>query len=837
MVARALSHLRPLTMLWVVLAVVAALVARSARLVAVEEDAGEERTRSESPVLMPDEALAAFEIEPGYAIALFAAEPMIEDPVAMAFDEDGRLWVVEMRSYMPNVEGAGELVPVSRVVVLEDTDADGRADRSTVFLDGLVLPRAILPCFGGLLVIEPPNLLFCRDTNGDGRADEKRVLLTGFDGHENPEHAGNALRWGVDNWIHLSQFKIDVKFDGQSVQTRAVPVQGQWGMTLDEWGRLYTTPNSESLRGDLLPRHYARRDASSPNIRTVYHKVGRDAATFSIRLNTGVNRGYQRNILRDDGRLASLTAACGPAMCHSSRWDDAMRGSVFVCEPAGNLVKLIRRDHDAAGLPFWVNAFNDREFLASRDERFRPVEAQFGPDGALYIADMYRGVIQHRIYLTEYLSKEIRARNLEKPLGMGRIWRITPEKSEVIPTRQLSRASDEELVELLNHEEQWYRLTAQRLLVERRATGVASAIRALGDNLSPWARLHGLWTLEGIGALVREDIERALSDGHPAVASAGCQLAERDLDAELIDRIAALAAAGPILLRAQAALSLGGDSDAAFSTLAGLARGHAEDAILRSAIVSSLSPHQGRALRELAIDAAWPRHDSDRAMLTELADAALRGSGAVDLVELVVALASDRTATAELLLARVAAWQRLNDARPRQLGLVREPAGWEALLASSHGRFGDHAARINGFLAWPGRAYDAPAQLTSDQEQLFARGARLYAYCQGCHGADGEGMGSQYPPLAGSPRVLGDAGLLTRVLLHGLEGQLTREGRTFNESMPPAPLGSDRDFAAVMTYIRRSWGNDAEAVDARFVEQVRRETRGRNRPWRADELE
>ena len=837
MVLRAITRLRPLTILWVVLVVGAALVARGGRLVDVEAVAEGEKQRAESPVLMPDEALAAFEIEPGYEIALFAAEPMIEDPVAMAFDEDGRLWVVEMRSYMPNVEGAGELVPVSRVVVLEDTDADGRADRSTVFLDGLVLPRAILPCFGGLLVIEPPNLLFCRDTNGDGKADQKRVLLTGFDGHENPEHAGNALRWGVDNWIHLSQFKIDLKFDGQSVLTRPVPVQGQWGMTLDEWGRLYTTPNSESLRGDLLPRHYARRDASSPNIRTVYHKVGRDAATFSIRPNTGVNRGYQPRILRDDGRLAWLTAACGPAMCHSSRWDDAMRGSVFVCEPAGNLVKVIRRDHDAAGLPFWVNAFKDREFLASRDERFRPVEAQFGPDGALYIADMYRGVIQHRIYLTEYLSKEIRARNLEKPMGMGRIWRIAPEKSEVIPTRQLSQASDEQLVELLAHEDQWLRLTAQRLLVERRAIGVAPAIRALGDNLSPWARLHGLWTLEGIGALVREDIERALSDAHPAVASAGCQLAERELDAELIEKLAELAAAGPILLRAQAALSLGADSDAAFGALVGLARGHAGDAILRSAIIASLGANHGRALRELAVDAAWPGHDADRAMLSELADAALRGSGAVEVVELAAMLASDRTATAELLLARVAAWQRLNDARPRRLALSHEPTGWSQMLSQRSGRLGDLAARIDGHLAWPGRIQDAPVQLTSDQEQLFARGARLYTYCQGCHGADGEGMGSQYPPLAGSPRVLADAGLLTRVLLHGLEGQLTREGRTYNEAMPPAPLGSDRDFAAVMTYIRRSWGNDAEAVDAQLVEQVRRETRGRNRPWRADELE
>jgi mono/diheme cytochrome c family protein len=386
--------------------------------------------------------------------------------------------------------------------------------------------------------------------------------------------------------------------------------------------------------------------------------------------------------------------------------------------------------------------------------------------------------------------------------------------------------------------DQWHRLTAQRLLVERGVTEVAVSLRTmLRESPTPWARLHALWTLDGLAIATRDDMERALDDEHPAVRSAACMVLEPHLDAPSVDRLAGLVSRGPMLVRAQAALSLGADLDVAFDSLVRLATTEASDAVVRSAIVSSLAPRAGAALAALTRDASWPSDDASRAVLSELGDAALRGSQGKQLLELIATLGPDRASLAELVLARVGAWQRINDARPRTLTLGAEPIGWSMMIESAPGRVGDLATKVDRYLAWPGRTLNVPVALTSDQAQSMARGGRLYTYCQGCHGASGEGMGNQYPPLAGSPRVLGDPSLLARVLLHGLEGPLEREGRVFQESMPPAPLGSDRDFAAVMTYIRRSWGNDVEAVDASLVERVRRETRGRNRPWRVDELE
>ena len=155
-----------------------------------------------SPPLSPEEAMESFVLQPGHRIELVASEPLIGDPVQIVFDASGDLWVCEMRGYMPDADGLGEEEPVGRIVRLRDLDGDGDMDESTVFLDHLVLPRAIAPAFDGLLVVEPPNLVYCRDTDGDGRADDSQVLVSGFGGIENPEHAGNGLRYGIDNWYY-----------------------------------------------------------------------------------------------------------------------------------------------------------------------------------------------------------------------------------------------------------------------------------------------------------------------------------------------------------------------------------------------------------------------------------------------------------------------------------------------------------------------------------------------------------------------------------------------------------------------------------------------------------
>lgn len=820
--------------LWIVLVVLTAWAA-TRNFETTPTPAVTKTVETESPVLTPAEALAAFDIEPGFAIDLYAAEPMIEDPVAIAFDEDGRLWAVEMQSYMPNIEGEGELAPTSRVMVLEDTDADGKADTATPFLEGLVLPRAILPCYGGLLFIEPPNLIFARDTDGDGRADEKTIILTGFDGIDSPEHAGNALRYGLDNWIHLSQFDIAFRFDGEKAMTRPVPRYGQWGMTLDDAGNLYYTPNSDTLRGDYIPSHYAGRNPNQGGIRGLNAGVGRDRATFPARPNTGINRGYQDPMLRDDGTLTNVTAACGPALYTAGAWPDAFYHNGFICEAAGNLVKRIV-PHEADGLPYWVNAYEGDEFLTSTDERFRPTDAAVGPDGALYICDMYRGIIQHRLFLTEYLAGEIRKRGLEKPIGLGRVYRITrPDATHDTTRPNLSSATNGELVVLLAHADQWWRLAGQRLLVERRATDAADAVRALlRDSDAPLARLHAIWTLEGLGEVTTDDVLVALADEDPRIRAAGCRVAETHDPRAVFEAIQRVAADPDRRARLQAALSLGElRTAAARDALVDIAHTHADDAIMRSAVISGLPDAEVDAIRALLADPAWPGDGSGRALFAELIDAGLRSKQSGGLLAIAVAQAEPFPARSEIIFARVAAAQRLDSGNPRHVTLSGEPRGWAEFVASGNGALAERARASDRFLAWPGRPSDAPV-LTTDERVLLARGRSLYTYCQGCHGADGLGSGSQYPPLAGSPRVLGPAEDLARVVIHGFEGPLERNGVTYTETMPPSPFTDDRDLAAIMSYIRSAWENDTTPVTPELVRQVRTNYAGRTRPWRIE---
>ena len=250
-----------------------------------------EVTAFASPPLSPAESLATIQVKPGFRVELIASEPLIGDSVAMDFDEHGRLWVVEMRGYMRNIDGDREHTPVSRVVILDDTDGDGAMDESTVFLDNLVQPRAILCTHGGALIVEPPDLWFCKDTDGDGAADSMQHLYSGFAGLANPEHAGNGLMHTPDNWIHTSQHGTRFRFDGENIQVQSKPGHGQWGITKDDWGRVFLNTNSDALRGDLFPAHYGARHAHA----------GQDAARGPVRAPSDVSF-FRRQFLYPRGQ-------------------------------------------------------------------------------------------------------------------------------------------------------------------------------------------------------------------------------------------------------------------------------------------------------------------------------------------------------------------------------------------------------------------------------------------------------------------------------------------------------------------------------------------------------
>ncbi len=377
-----------------------------------------------SPNLSPRQELQTFALPPGYKIELVASEPAVQDPVTISFDGDGRMWVCEMRGYMPDVYAHNEEAPIGRISVLQDTRGDGHFDQSTVYLDNLYLPRAISLVGGGLLVASPPHLWFCRDSKGDLHCDQKTEIPAKYGVARDPEYGDNGLLWARDNWIYSANSALKFRYLGKD-QFESSPTghRGQWGISQDDVGRLYFNYNSDQLRVDLIPTEYLSRNphyrGGGANV-----QVETDQKTWSGRPNPGINRGYEPGNLRD-GRLATVTATCGPTIFRGTALGPDAYGNAFIPEPAGNLVmrKLLTEMNGvvkAKGVHYVPKAGEPQlDFLTSTDERFRPVNCCTGPDGALYVVDLYRGVIQHKTYVTPYLRHQVYERGLEQPLHEG----------------------------------------------------------------------------------------------------------------------------------------------------------------------------------------------------------------------------------------------------------------------------------------------------------------------------------------------------------------------------------------------------------------------------------
>ncbi len=794
-----------------------------------------------APVLDPTAALASMRLAPGLRMELVAAEPLVQDPICMTFDASGRIWVIEMRSFMPNVDGEGEQAPTSRVVVLEDDDGDGVMDRSRVFLEGLVLPRALALVDDGLLLIEPPNLWFHRDSDGDGRADQKELVTSGFDaGLDNVEHAANSLLFGLDNWIYMANHPLRIKRlrDGSWLQ-EPILSGGQWGLSKDDKGRLFFNYNSDFLRSNLYPAHYGGRHPHQGRPFGLNQQVIKNQAVWPSRVTPGINRGYQDGMLRD-GVLTRTTAVCGPVIYRGDALPNGFRGNAFVCEPAGNLVRRLVLD-EQPGRITGKNPYEKSEFLSSSDERFRPVNLYNGPDGALYLVDMYRGIIQHKNFVTTFLRRQIIERGLEAPLGLGRIWRILPAGEERQEPQNLSRLSDTELASLLAADNGWTRDQAQRLLVDRDSPQVAHILRSkLLAEAPAVGRVHALWTLEGMNRLRRSDVFRALHDESQQVQATGIRLAEPFLEARpepllwvLIDQLAAQKDPEVLL---QLTLSLGElSSESALIRLARIAELQSEDPILRQAALSGSYERELAFIQQLTSDADSP---GKRAVLRQLSRLLTAGRSSNRLEQLL-----------ELIAATPETWRRramlqgMVDSLPRQdsragfLKLSRSPAALGSL--SRETELQTLLAELLPAIAIQPESADSQEdeQLEGAQLQSFRQGSRLYpVHCAVCHQVDGRGMDGLAPPLRDSDWVLGEPERSIRIVLHGLVGPVRVADKEYDMSMPGhAGLGDD-EIAAILTYLRRVWNHRATPVSASRVESVRSATAERETQWTAEEL-
>ena len=799
-----------------------------------------------APALSWEEELATFRVQAPFRVELVAAEPLVNDPVAAEFDEDGRLWVVEMTGYMPDVDGHDEDAPVGSIAVLDDDDGDGRMDRRTVFLAGLVLPRSVHPALGGALVILPGEVQHCRDTDGDGTADERTVVDRFRGGIESPEHALNGFERTLDNVYRCANGGVGYRPVDGSWTKVATTGGGQWGITKDDLGRVFYNTNPHPLRGDLFPSTYGLRNPAHGRIAGLNVLLTPDLTTWPARINPGVNRAYRAETLRDDYTLRVFTAACGPHVLRGGALGEDARGDAFACEPSGNLVKRLHfRPEGSLGLvagPVPEGA----EFWASTDERFRPVNAFGGPDGALYVVDMYRGVIQHRMFVTSFLRRQIVARGLETPLGLGRIWRVTSAQHERAPHPPLGEATWTELVAALSSPDGWVRDTAQRLIVEEwdgdRAT--LERLRELAvAGESSLGRLHALWTLAGIDGWTRGLLLQAVRDPDPAVACAAARIAEPYLSTgRAAIREAVLERARTTTdarLRHQCLLSLGAiRTDAGDAAIAELVTLDCSSAELRSAALSGLRSRELGFLRLLLEHPGWDEPASGRAKLLELLARAVVRERRAERVEELVALVADGAAWTGPALARGALAGRgtLPTGEPAPIRLAGEPDAVEGLARANLGDLGPTLAEA---LVWPGKpgvVEAAPVRpLTADEHARFERGREMYAaVCASCHQDSGLGEPGKAPRLRGSPWVLGSEDRLLRILVDGLVGPLEMDGEVWELEMP-ALGASAEDVAAVATYVRREWGHGADPVEAETVSRLRASS-DRHRPWTVEEL-
>lgn len=796
-----------------------------------------------APPLSAADELSTLRVPPGYTVELVCAEPLVVDPVVATFDELGRLWVCEMRGYMPNADGENEHEPVGCIAVLEDEDGDGTFEKRTDFLDDLVLPRAVLPTRGGALVIAPPDLLFCEDTDGDGRADERTVIATGLAGLENPEHAINGLMTGLDNWIRCANSDQRWRFVGDEWTVGRTAGGGQWGITRDDLGLAYFNTNSALLRGDRVPSHYLVRNPNHGHAAGGNTGFLGQAPVRSARVNTGVNRGYRGRTLAEDGHLDEITGACGPLIYRGDALPE-LRGNAFVCEPAGNLVKRLEFFVDDDGVTRARSLHEPLDFLTSTDERFRPVNLFDGPDGCLYVVDFYRGIIQHRIYMTSWLRKQVDERGLAEPVGLGRIWRIRPAEWERPEPPDFAEASWTQVVAALSHANGWVRDAAQKILVEegRGSHDAHELVReAVAGAPTELGRMHALWALEGMGGIDLEVLRGAWKDESSAVRHAAVRTSEKLLAAGNARALGALArmanTADPHLLH-QITLSLGeARTQGGLRALARMLILDASTPEMRSAVLSGLAGRELAFLQGTLGMQDWKEERPGRAKAIRLLARAVAREGRGDRIEGVLGLCVRGLPdwhVPQLVGGLLDGRPKGPDGKPTYLHVPARPQAFDALAQ----RDDDDTRALLAVLAWPGRegleAFEV-VPLDAEQELRFARGAVIYAdVCAACHQPSGLGEAGKAPPLRHSDWVLGPPERLIRIVAHGLHGPVEVQGTTWDLDMP-AFVASDTDLASILTYVRREWGHGVAPIDPPAVRAVL-DAAGPRGPWTAEEL-
>jgi mono/diheme cytochrome c family protein/glucose/arabinose dehydrogenase len=476
--------------------------------------------------LSPQESHKHFQLPEGYRLELVLAEPQIKEPVVAVFDGNGRMFVAEMRTYMQDIDGNNQHDPVSRVSLHEDKDGDGTFETHSVFIDKLLLPRMILPLDDALLVgvTDTNDLFLYRDTDGDGVADEVKKVYEGGKRGGNLEHQPSGLIWAHDNWLYTTYTAQRLRYTKDGfLKEGTAPNGGQWGLTQDDYGKpWFINAGGEkgpvNFQANVYYGAFNVKDQFAPEYMTVYPLVPIPDV-----------QGGTRRFHPEEKTLNHFTATCGAEIYRGDRLPEDIRGDLLFAEPVGRLIRRTKIEVKD-GLSYLRNAEPGSEFIRSTDPNFRPVNMVTAPDGTLYIVDMYRGIIQEGNWVREgsYLRKVVQQYSLDKNAGRGRIWRLIHDDFKPDTTKPgLQTASAADLVKTLAHPNGWHRDNAQRLLVLRGDKDIADTLsKTAKSHSNHLARIHAIWTLEGLNALTPAFVKDRLTDKHPQVRIAALRAGE-----------------------------------------------------------------------------------------------------------------------------------------------------------------------------------------------------------------------------------------------------------------------------------------------------------------------
>ena len=806
-----------------------------------------------APVLSAEEAVKSFTLPEGFEVQIVAAEPLLDTPVAMEIAPDGRMWIVEMRGYMRDSDATGEHDKIGRIKILEDTNDDGRMDKMTIFKDGLFLPRAIALVRGGVMVAEPPRLLFFEDTNGDDKADKQTVIATDYavacdpvrGKSANPEHAANGLMWALDNWIYSANHTVRFRNTSGEWQREPTIKRGQWGISMDNLGRIYYNSNSDMLRGDLIPSEYLQRNPFSSGGGTAI-RLAKSQETWPGRLNLGVNRAYRKGTLRSEGplegRLSRYTAACGPVIYRGDNFPKGYQGNSFICEPSGNFIR--RNVHiENSGNIIAENAEKESEWMSSSDERFRPVNLYNGPSGGLYIVDMYRGIVQHRIYLTSYLRNQAESRGLEKDIDNGRIYRVVY-KGNSSSKQNLAKASSNQLISALSNNNGWARDTAQRLLVESKDDINLELAKVAKEGNHALGRMHALWSLEGRAAISPDIILDTLKDSDRGVRMSAARLAEPWLKVPgndaILDQLVLNTRTDDITELRQMMLSLGAHTHIlTHMAIRSALYNHAEKPYVLDAALSGLAGKELEFLELILGERRWRNAKHRSNVIESLADCIFKEGRPSRVGQLIYYTYGRRTQD----------WQRIsilrgiarNKSKGKPIYYDKKPSMLSKLQKSKYPEEANLANSIDKLFLWKGKPGVKPLPplrpLTDSEQILFTQGKQFYTFtCAACHQEHGRGQAGVAPPLVDSDWVLKSDERLVRIVLQGLAGPITVNGKKHDLEMPALVGFNDDQIAAILTYIRREWDHRGEPINSEKIKAIRTATSKRVEPWTAPEL-